>query len=126
MEQQYIIDTNSAIDYLGDKLPETIATLIDNSVKQISVISRVELLGWQNASLEHLQVLNDFINSSIVITFEEEIILKTIELRRTHTIKIPDAIIAATAIVHNATLITRNIKDFDKIPELKLLNPFAV
>ena len=126
MEHQYIIDTNSAIDYLGDKLPETIATLIDNSVKQISVISRVELLGWQNASLEHLQVLNDFINSSIVITFEEEIILKTIELRRTHTIKIPDAIIAATAIVHNATLITRNIKDFDKIPELKLLNPFAV
>ncbi len=125
MEQKYIIDTNSVIDYLNDTLPNPIATLIDNSIKQISVISRVELLGWQNASEEHLSVLNDFINSSIVILFEEEIILKTIELRRKYSIKIPDAIIASTAIVRNATLITRNVKDFEKITELKLLNSFG-
>lgn len=35
-----------------------------------------------------------------------------------------DAYIAATALVHNFTLVTRNVKDFQDIPKLKLLNPF--
>jgi predicted nucleic acid-binding protein len=37
--------------------------------------------------------------------------------------KLPDAIIAATALVNDLTIITRNIKDFDKIEGLEVLNP---
>ena len=38
--------------------------------------------------------------------------------------KLPDAIIAATAINHNLILITRNVADFKKITRLKVLNPY--
>lgn len=49
---------------------------------------------------------------------------KVIELRKSGSIKIPDAIIAAGAIIHDAKLITRNVSDFKDVMELKVLNPF--
>jgi predicted nucleic acid-binding protein len=52
------------------------------------------------------------------------VIAKTIELRKKYRIKLPDAIIAATAIVHELTLITRNTPDFKSINGLKLLSPW--
>ena len=38
----------------------------------------------------------------------------------------PDAIIAATALESQATLITRNADDFKKIENLEIMNPFEV
>ncbi|MEY4538677.1 MAG: hypothetical protein RLZZ306_434, partial [Bacteroidota bacterium] len=54
----------------------------------------------------------------------DEIVEKTIEIRRIYKIKLPDALIAATAIVFDLTLVSRNDKDFTQIPELKYINPF--
>ncbi len=71
----------------------------------------MELLVWPNASFVHLQILNLFVKASVVYNLDEAIILKTVELRKTYKIKLPDAIIAATAIVHGLTLISRNLKD---------------
>ena len=51
------------------------------------------------------------------------IIEKTIEIRKSYRIKLPDAIIAATAFVHNLTLLTRNISDYKNIEELSVINP---
>lgn len=65
----------------------------------------------------------EFIQNSIVIGLEEAIILRTIALRKLLKIKLPDAVIAATAIVHDLTLITRNTDDFKNIPGLTVLNP---
>lgn len=42
-------------------------------------------------------------------------------LRRSYTLKLPDSVIAATSLFTGSTLITRNIQDFKKIPNLKLL-----
>ena len=52
--------------------------------------------------------------------------LKTIELRQQFRIKLPDAIIAATALVYDLTLITRNAVDFKNIAGIKLINPWMV
>ena len=65
----------------------------------------------------------EFIQNFIVIGLEEAIILRTIALRKLLKIKLPDAVIAATAIVHDLTLITRNTDDFKNIPGLTVLNP---
>ncbi|WP_200837049.1 PIN domain-containing protein [Dyadobacter sp. 3J3] len=51
-----------------------------------------------------------------------EIVDKTIDLRKKSRIKLPDAIVAATAIIYNYTLITRNISDFKNIKGLTLIN----
>jgi len=50
MGQGYLVDTNTIIDYLENKLPEKSNRLIDNIIIQFSVISRIELLVWKKAT----------------------------------------------------------------------------
>ncbi|MGM0582650.1 MAG: type II toxin-antitoxin system VapC family toxin [Bacteroidota bacterium] len=92
MAKGYLMDTNVVIDYLSNKLPEENAKIIDNISLQISVITRMELLGWPNGSEDQINILKQFIESSKVINLEEEIIVKTIELFKFNKIKLPDAI----------------------------------
>ena len=86
----------------------------------------MELLAWSGASEQQTIILNEFINASEIFALEEPIILKAIDIRKTHKTKLPDAIIAASALVNELTIITRNTKDFDKIEGLEVLNPYEV
>jgi predicted nucleic acid-binding protein len=124
MAGQYLIDTNTVIDYLNNKLPEFSSNLIDEQEILISVITRMELLAWPSATQEQIILLEDFINSSFILNLEEDIILKGIEIRKQYKLKLPDAIIAATAAVLDLTLLTRNVSDFQKVTELKIINPW--
>lgn len=124
MAGKYLIDTNTAIDYLNNKLPDNKAALLEEDRLNISVITRMELLAWRNASPKQIVTLQDFISSTYVYDLDEPVILKGIEIRKNYLVKLPDAIIAATALVHNYTLFTRNISDFKNIKNLKILNPW--
>lgn len=126
MGDKYLIDTNSVIDYLDNKLPSSANVLIDDINPKISVITRIELLAWAGASNEQTLILSEFINASEVFDLKEPVILKAIEIRKIHKTKLPDAIIAATALVNELTIITRNTKDFDKIKGLKVINPYEI
>lgn len=48
------------------------------------------------------------------------------EIRRCHKTKLPDALIAATAIREGAILITRNVRDFSKVPGLDVEEPYKL
>lgn len=126
MEQsQYLIDSNAVIDYLGRKLPFSSMSFMNNiidAVPNISIITKIEVLGF-NAPEEHYQTLSNFINDSIVFDLVSAIIDKSIAIRREHKTKLPDTIIAATAVVNNLILITRNISDFKNIDDLRVINP---
>ena len=126
MGQEYLIDTNAIIDYLDNKLPERSNKLIDNISSKIAVISRIELLSWPNATKNQILVLESFIKGSLVYPLDELTILKTIEIRKVFKIKLPDAVIAATALVNGLSLISRNIKDFVNIPDLNVINPYLI
>jgi predicted nucleic acid-binding protein len=126
MEQGFLIDTNVIVDYLGNKLPLAGASFIDNLPVVISVITRIEILGWYNATSEQLAKLQPFIQNAFIYSLTERHIEHTILLRQKHRIKLPDAIIAATAIVEQLTLISRNSDDFKNIDGLKLLNPWEL
>jgi len=54
---------------------------------------------------------------------DENIANKAIELRRKINIKLADAVIAATAIMHNLKLATRNTDDFKGIEEIEIIDP---
>ena len=58
------------------------------------------------------------------ISIDQEVKSVAISIRRAYKLKIPDAIIAATALHLGIPLITRNVKDFRNIPDLELVNPF--
>ncbi len=97
---------------------------LEHSPPTISAITEIELLCWKTNNEKDLEILHKFINEAIVFELETAIKLKTAEIRKTHKIKLPDAIIAATALVHDLTLITRNTKDFITIDRLQVVNPF--
>ncbi|WP_184543386.1 type II toxin-antitoxin system VapC family toxin [Mucilaginibacter sp. FT3.2] len=126
MEQRYLTDTNTIIDYLENKLPQKSIQLIDGIDIQLSVISRMELLVWKNATETQINFLNNFINASVVFDLSESVILKSIEIRKAYRLKLPDAIIAATAITNNLTLLTRNLSDFNKVTQLHCIDPYQV
>jgi predicted nucleic acid-binding protein len=50
MAGKYLIDTNTVIDYLDNKLPVNAADMLDVEELDISVITRMELLAWRNAN----------------------------------------------------------------------------
>jgi predicted nucleic acid-binding protein len=62
----------------------------------------------------------------VILPINEAVVDKTISLRQKYRIGLGDAIIAATALVNNLVLITRNIKDFEIIDALSLVNPFEL
>ena len=70
-----------------------------------------------------MQLMLDFIAEAEQMPLDEVIIQQTIRLRQQHRIKLPDAIIAATALVHGLPLLTRNVSDFRAIAGLAILNP---
>jgi len=112
--QQYLIDTNAIIDYLGQKLPlagmEFMNPIIDN-VPNVSVISKIEVLGYQ-ASEQHFHLLSDFMDDAIILDLTSPVVDVCIDIRKKNKTKLPDAIIAATAIVYDLVLVTRNTSDF--------------
>lgn len=94
-----------------------------NSGPTISVINQIELLSFTTRE-DHYQLLIDFIQDSTIIPLTSDIVEKSISIRRHYKTKLPDAIIAATAVVHSLTLITRNTTDFKNIYGLTILNPW--
>jgi predicted nucleic acid-binding protein len=58
------------------------------------------------------------------VKISEEIVSTAIRIRREKSIKLPDAVIAATCLVYNFTLVTRNQRDFKGIDRLNIYNPF--
>ena len=125
MEQKYLIDTNSLIDAQSRKLPEKgLAFFADaiNDYFTVSFVTYIEFLGYKAVT----QANKDFIALATIIEIDKDIIDSCIELRKTSNIKLPDAIVAATALVNNLTIITNNEKDFENIQGLKFVNPYKV
>lgn len=103
---QYLIDTNIVSKYLSGLLPPEGGRLLDSvvdSIPQISVITQIELLSWKGGFEVRI---GEFINDSSVFGLTPEVVEMCIKLRREKKIRTPDAIIAATAIVYDLTLLT--------------------
>lgn len=93
----------------------------------ISVITKIEALGFAFTNQEEHQLLTDLCNELPVIPLNEEITNETIRLRKHYRIKLPDAIIYATASIKNTPLLTNNIADFTALDgKVQLINPFTL
>jgi hypothetical protein len=123
--ENYLIDTNIAIYYFGEVLSKESELFIEaifNEKYYISVINRIELLGFKDLNGPESKALTSFVDNSVIFDLDEDIILETIRIRREYSIKLPDAIIAATCLINDCQLITNNIKDFGKIDGLQIIN----
>ena len=126
MVAKYLLDTNPIIDFLNGRLPASGKDFIAAIEPTISVISHIELLSNKNIPTQEWDQLLAFIQIAVIYSLESSIVAQSIILRQSHKLKTPDAIIAATALTHNFTLITRNLSDFKNIPGLVVIDPYAL
>jgi predicted nucleic acid-binding protein len=127
MIKQRMFDSNLLIYYLNASLNKSTRQQIDEAIEMgafISVMTRIEVLGWSQHTAQSLSVAEGLLNLFNEQPLNEEIVKLCIQLRQTTSLKVPDAIIAATALHLKLPLMTRNIKDFQKVPHLQLFNPF--
>ena len=125
-ENRFLLDTNAVI-YLtteGSLIPEKIEKQLDDADLFISVISEIELFCKPIMLQDEEDNLRAFISERMpVIELSSEIKKETINLRRITKKKLPDCIVAATAIVLNAVLLTADNKLLNfSFPGLKVQN----
>ena len=89
----------------------------------ISAITYMEALGYPFKTIEDEAFVRMLCNSFDLLNLTKPIIEKTIEIRKKTKIKLPDAIIASSALVNEAILVTTNVKDFKMIDGISIINP---
>jgi len=113
-----ICDTNPLI-YLLDGNRD-VARFLDNKQIYLSVITELELFGKPNLSAQNIQIIDTLISVCVVIDINQEIRQLYRDIKQQHPIKLPDAIIAATAIYLDMPLLTFD-RGFRNISNLKLI-----
>ncbi|MEI0697974.1 type II toxin-antitoxin system VapC family toxin [Brachyspira intermedia] len=98
-----LLDTNAIIYFLNGKF------LLDNEYNIFtSIISEIELLCYPKITSEEENIIKDFLNSINIINLDNYIKNETILLKKEISIKLPDAIILATAKTNNLILLTQD------------------
>lgn len=118
-----LLDSNILI-YAALGADDVVIEFVKENAPLVSDITRVEVLGFQGITLAEIEYLNAFFSSTTPIPVTEDIIRQAIDLRRQRKINLGDALIAATALTHKLSLVTRNTRDFKWIDSLDLIDPF--
>lgn len=106
---EYLLDTNFILALLKSK-PETL-TLIEERRIQVdqcgySAITRMELLGFPGMTVNEELTIQEKLAQLIYLPIHKQVEDEAIRIRRAYRIKLPDAIIAATALVAQAEVLT--------------------
>jgi hypothetical protein len=112
------VDTNICVYLLnGDAI---LADLLQGQNLYLSIITEMELYAYHGNNPSSTLILNAFLQSVSIINIEEKVKLNTIAVRKKTKLKLPDSIIAASALSYNLPLITAD-KDFKKVDHLYLI-----
>lgn len=123
-----VIDTDIFVDYFrryekSEKFFEGLRS--KDNIIYFSAITETELVSGKECNISDVKSkLLNFLSNFAKVSIDNQIAIKAGDFKRIYDIKTPDAIIAATASVMRATLITRNIKDYKKIDAIKLNVPY--
>ena len=121
----FTLDTNAVIYHLRDE--PSIRELINQSLGgllplYISAISVTELLRFPKLSSQEESSILELLSALSVVPVDLQIAHKAGEIGRAYNIKLADSIIAATALFTGSPLLTRNVRDFRRVPSLSLQN----
>ena len=123
MPGPYILDTNAVIYYVGGEakvLERIIPIMRSDAVVMLPAIVITELWSGTQTSSTEISAIEAFIATLVIIPLEMQIAKFAGILRRDHNLSIGDSIIATSSLLMGATLLTRNIRDFKRVPNLQL------
>jgi len=123
-----LIDTNVLIYFFDGKLSEKQTDIVIKILEEsfvISIISKIEFLGFKEFFENEIFLeAKSFLSNATVIPLSDSLIDTIIQIKQKYNLKLGDAIIGATALINDLTIVTRNQKDFDKISNVEVFNPF--
>jgi predicted nucleic acid-binding protein len=127
---RWLLDTNVVIDAFAG-LPEAAkatksARASDLEWIEYSAITRLKVLGFPGLAAANETGLRHLLAQFSEAEVNAAIIERAIEIRRSVRIKTPDAIIAATALIYRASLVTRNVHDFSVVAGLTVVDPSSL
>ena len=89
----------------------------------VSVVSKVETLGYHGLDTDAKAFLEDFFGAATVLPVSQNVVEEAIRLRQKRTMSLGDALIAGTATSRELRVVTHNTGDFDWIDELEVFDP---
>jgi predicted nucleic acid-binding protein len=101
-----VLDTNVVLYYLGGRLQKP----LDKKQYVISIITEIELLSYPSIQADEMKTIQNFLDDVTVVELKKSIKTETIFLRKKYNLKVPDAIIAATALKLDSPLLTNDKK----------------
>ena len=117
-----LTDSNLIIYAASGNYPELLNWFLENEISA-SAISLVETLGYHNLKPREKNALETIFSELTVLYPTAEIFQTAVDLRQQRAMSLGDALIAATAFYHGLSLATHNIKDFERIKSLKVVDP---
>jgi predicted nucleic acid-binding protein len=118
-----LLDSNIII-YAAQPEHSHLRRLIAETSPTVSSISYVEVLGYHRLSELERRYFGTFFGEARVLPLSQPVLDEAVRLRQWRKMKLGDALVAGTALVHKLQLVTRNTDDFSWIGGLKVVNPF--
>lgn len=119
-----LLDSNIVI-YASQPQHLVLRLYLDSVQRSVSIVSYIEALGFHSLTDDAEDYITNLFRGSRILPLTDAIAQRAIALRQQRRMGLGDAIIAATALTHNLTLVTHNTEDFRWIPELELLDPVS-
>ena len=119
-----LLDSNIII-YSAQPENAFLRQLIAEGTPAVSAVSYVEVLGYHLLSAADRSHFEAFFAEARILPLSQPVLDAAVRLRQAKKIKLGDALVAATALVHELAVVTRNVDDFLGIEGLEVLNPFA-
>ena len=121
-----LFDSSAVILYFNDAVTEASFTLIKQAISQgsaaISVVTRAEVLAWPAHTLQSLQAATAGLAVFEQLDVDAGVADEAARIRREYNVKLPDALIAATAALRNLAVVTANFRDFERIAGLQVIS----
>lgn len=118
-------DSSTLILFLNDALPFETVELLNQCLHDrqicISAIVRAEILAWPSQTAMSLAAALALLDACQLTAVNAVVADEGARIRRETGLKLPDALIAATAVLQSASLVTANAKDFRRVPGLTLI-----